>query len=281
MLAGGGAFHAKIPGIMDSAALPTSSPDAVPHSAWRRRLADGVGREWRFVLFAATLVAAALSPASYRRAVRQAVAESVCFAAGQALPGYALFALLFGAVTTHIVAVTAASYGLSHLAMEAVVRVFVVELIPIAAALFVAMRSGIAVLDRLAALRAHGADLDAGGGFVLFVLPGFIGNLFAVMLLTLASGVLVLAVAYLVVYGLTPWAIAGFTRLVGQVFDSVTAPGFLLKIALFGLAVGAAPATVALDAPRRAASGSEMRVMARLFLLLALVEGGSLVLLHF
>lgn len=240
-----------------------------------------MGREWQFVLFAAALLVAALSPATYGRAVRQAVAQSVCFAAGQALPGYALFSILFGAATTHIVAVSAASYGLSHLALEAVVRVFVVELIPLAAALFVAMRSGIAVLDRLAALRAQGAAFEAGDLFVRCVLPGFIGNLFAAMLLTLASSVLVLCVAYLVIHGLSPWGIAGFTRLVGQVFDPVTAPGFLLKTALFGMAVGVAPATVALDTPRRAAAGSDMRVMARLFLLLALIEGAGLVLLHF
>jgi phospholipid/cholesterol/gamma-HCH transport system permease protein len=265
---------------MNSPASPTLSTaaDAAPV---RQRLARGIRRERRFVLFAAFLLAAALSPGTYRRPVRQAVAQAVCFSAGQALPGYALFSILFGAVTTHIVAVSAASYGLSHLAMEAVVRVFVVELIPLAAALFVAMRSGIAVLDRLAAQRAQGAAFEAGDLFERCALPGFIGNLFAVILLTLVSSVLVLCVSYLVIHGLTPWGITGFTRLVGQVFDPVTAPGFLLKIALFGMAVGVAPATVALDAPRHAAAGSEMRVMARLFLLLVAVEGASLVLLHF
>lgn len=250
-----------------------------PLSAWQRLVRD-IGREWRFVRFAALLLAAATTPATYRPAVRRAVAQAVCFSAGQALPGYALLSVLAAAVTTHIVAVSAASYGLSHLALEGLVRVFVVELLPLAAALFVAMRSGLAVLDHLAALRARGERLASGEAFLDVVLPGFIGNLFATLLLTLASSLLALATAYLVVYGLTPSGIAGFSRLIGQVFDPVTLPGFLLKTGLFGLAVGVAPVTVALDAPRRAAAGSEMRVMARLFLSLVLIEGASLVVLH-
>ncbi len=246
----------------------------------RFRMLRAIESEWRFVRFFALLLTAALSFGSYRSAVRRAVAQALCFAAGEALPGYALFSALFAAVTTHIVAVSAASYGLSHLALEGVVRVFVVELLPLAAALFVAMRSGLAVLDHLAGLRAHGEPLAVGEAFLRIVLPGFIGNLFATLLLTLASSLIALLVAYLIVYGLTPWGIAGFSRLVGQVFDPVTLPGFLLKTVLFGLAVGAAPATVALDTPRRAAAGSEMRVMARLFLSLVLIEGASLIVLH-
>lgn len=255
-----------------------TSPNQPPASL--RRLSQVFGREWRFVRFAALLLAAAVTPATYRPAVRTAVAQAMCFAAGQALPGYALFSILLSAVTTHIIVVSAASYGLSHLALEALVRVFVVELIPLAAALFVAMRSGIAVLDHLAALRARRQQLASGAAFLHVVLPGFIGNLFAALLLTLASSLLALLTAYLVVYGLTAWGIASFSRLIGQVFDPVTLPGFLLKTSLFGLAVGIAPATVALDAPRRAAAGSEMRVMARLFLSLVLIEGASLVVLH-
>lgn len=251
-----------------------------PKPAWLRRLARGLGREWRFLLFGASLLAATLTPATWRSAVWQDVARAICFCAGQPLAGYAFFSILFGATITQVVAVSAASYGLSHLALEAVVRVFVLELLPLAAALFVALRSGIAVLDRLAALRAQGTALTDGAAFRHAVLPGFVGNLFAVPLLTLVSSVVVLCVAYLVVYGLTPWALGGFSHLVGQVFDPVTLPGFFLKIGLFALAVAVAPATVALDAPRRAAANGEMRVMARLFLSLALIEGASLVVLR-
>ncbi|MCX8086504.1 MAG: ABC transporter permease [Rhodocyclaceae bacterium] len=255
-------------------------------TAWGNRptvwspLARGFEREWRYLRFFALLLAAAVTPASYRPSVRAALAQAVCFAAGQALPGYALFSVLAAMVTAHLVVVSAASYGLSHLALEALVRVYVVELLPLLAALFVAMRSGIAVLDHLAGLRAQGERLSSGAAFLNSVLPAFLANLFATLLLTLTSCLIALFVTYLVVHGLTPWGLAGFSWRIGQVFDPVTLPGFLLKTALFGLAVGAAPATVALEAPRRAAAGSEMRAMARLFLALALIEAASLIVLR-
>ncbi|MDP1653259.1 MAG: ABC transporter permease [Rhodocyclaceae bacterium] len=266
---------------MTSAALLPATPDQPRKSTWLRWVTRGFRREWRIVLFGAATLAAALSPSLYDRQVRQATAQAVCAACWQSLPGYALLSILAGAVLTHIVAVTAATYGLSHLALEAVVRVFVVELIPLAAALFVAMRSGLDVLSRLAELRAQGLDFGVARRFERQLVPGVVANAFAVVLLTLTSGVLVLAVAYLMVYGLTPWGLTGYTRLVGQVFDPVTAPGLLLKILLFGIAVAIAPVTVVLDSPRRAAQGSEMRIMARLFLLLVLIEGAALLLLHF
>lgn len=256
---------------------PSDSRRVVGH-----RLTYALRRESRLLLFAAAALIAVFSPATYRPVVvRAAVAQAACFAAWQALPGYTLLSLLAGAVLTHIVAVSAASYGLSHFALEAVVRVYVVELLPLVAALFVALRSGLDLFDRLAAERARGADFGTATLFREQVVPGVAGNLLAVVVLTLASGLLVLAVAYLVIYGVTPWGFAQYTRLIGQVFDPVTAPTLLLKIFLFGVAVAVAPVTVVLDAPRRAASGSEMRVMARLLLLLVAIEGATLVLLHF
>lgn len=263
------------------AAVPFPSPAASRRTLRGRLPARILQRESRFALFAAATLIAAFSPATYTRPVRQATAQAVCFSAWQALPGYALLSVLAGAVLTHIVAVSAASYGLSHLALEAVVRVYVIELLPLVAALFVALRSGLDLLDHLAVERARGADFGAPTLFCQQVVPGVAGNLLAVITLTLASGVLVLAVAYLVVYGVTPWGLADYTRLVGQVFDPVTAPTLLLKIFLFAVAVAIAPVAVVLDTPRRAASGSEMRVMARLLLLLVAIEGAVLVLLHF
>lgn len=238
-------------------------------------------REGRFVLFAIAALVAAITPANYSRTVRQATAQAICFSTWQALPGYALLSVLAGGVLTHVVAVSAASYGLSHLALEAVVRVYVVELLPLAAALFVAMRSGLDAAGRLARERARGADFATPTLFLNQVVPSVAANLLAVLVLSLSSGLLVLAVAYLVVYGVTPWGLADYTRLVGQVFDPVTAPAVLLKTVLFGVAVACAPVAAALDAPRRAASGGEMRVMARLLLFLVAIEGAVLVLLHF
>jgi len=258
----------------------------MPPAASRRPVRDGalalfLRREGRFVLFAVAALVAAISPANYSRPVRQATMQAICFSTWQALPGYALLSVLAGGVLTHVVAVSAASYGLSHLALEAVVRVYVVELLPLAAALFVALRSGLDAAGRLAWARARGADFGTPTLFRYQVVPGVAANLLAVVVLTLSSGVLALVVAYLVAYDVTPWGLADYTRLVGQVFDPVTAPAVLLKTVLFGIAVASAPVAAALDAPHRAASGSEMRVMARLLLFLAVIEGAVLVLLHF
>lgn len=248
---------------------------------WGAGLVRSLRHEWRLIRFAAATLAAALSFSTYTHPVRRAAAQAICYSSWQAFPGYALLSILAGAVLTHIVAVSAATYGLSHLALEAIVRVYVVELIPLAAALFVTLRSGLERLDRLATLRARGTDFNDPETFALHVVPAVVANLLAVVMLTLSSGMLVLVVAYFVVFGLTPWGLADYTRLVGQVFDPVTAPGLLLKIVLFGIAVAMAPASVVTDPPRRAAAGSEMRIMARLLLSLVLIEGAALVLLHF
>lgn len=235
-------------------------------------------REARILRYGALILVGALSAATYDRPTRHATAHALCAAGWHVLPGYALLSILVAAVLTHIIATTAASYDLSHLALEAVVRVFVVELIPLAAALFVAVRSGLDAMTRLADLRAAG--LAASDTLLLqrHVVPAVVGNAVAVVALSVASGVLALGVAYLVVYGFSPWGLAGFAHLVGQAFDPVTAPIFALKILLFGLAVAIAPATVVLETPRSAAAGGEMRIMARLLLMLVLIEAAALAL---
>lgn len=245
------------------------------------KLFTGLRRELRLIRYGALTLVAALSPATYDRATRQATAQALCSSTWQVLPGYALLSILLAAVLTRIVSITAASYGLSYLALEAVVSVFVVELIPLAAALFVAVRSGLEAVHRLAALRAGGLPLPDLRRLGRQVAPAVVANAFAVTALAVVSGLLALAVAYLVVYGPTPWGLSGYTRLVGQVFDPLTAPGLLLKILLFSLAVGIAPATIILDAPHRAAADGELRVMVRLLFFLVLIESASLALKRF
>ena len=60
------------------------------------------------------------------------------------LPWFTALSALVSLVIIRIVLVTALSYGLSRFALEMVVRVLVLELIPLSAALFVALRSGLA-----------------------------------------------------------------------------------------------------------------------------------------
>lgn len=244
-------------------------------------LGAGISRwlrgEWSLLRFAALILAVALSPSVWDGPARMAAAQALCRAVWRVLPGYLAASALVTAVLTRIVAVTAASYGLSHLALEAVVRVFVIELLPLAAALFVAARSGLDAVARLAPVPAPGGVLRAPA--LAQIVPVVAGNALALVTLIVLSGMLALAVAYLVIYGFSPWALAEFTRLAARVFDPVTAPILAFKAVSFAVAVGVVPATVVLDASRRdGATIGEMRVMARMLLMLLVIEAAALAL---
>ena len=240
-----------------------------------RQTAVWIHGQYRYLRFAALLFIAACSPRIHDRATRNHTARVLCAAAWQPLLGFLLASLLISAVLTRIVAVTADSYGLTHLALEAILRVFVVEVLPLASTLFVAMR---AVPMAMQCLCAHAGQHDA---VLRAALPYAIGNAAAVVILAVIGGFVTLLVAYPVVHGFSPWALPAYGRLIGQVFDPVLAIGFAAKIALFGVAVGIAPTTVALDPRQRDPGLREMRVMVRLLLVLVLIEASFLMLRGF
>ncbi|HEY9238237.1 MAG TPA: ABC transporter permease, partial [Burkholderiaceae bacterium] len=99
----------------------------------------------------------ALTPSTYDRANRRALAHHVWHGTVPVLPWFVLLSALISVVLIRIVLVTALSYGLSQYALQLLIRVLVLELIPLTAALFVALRitlpSGAALLN-----------LHAGGG---------------------------------------------------------------------------------------------------------------------
>ena len=66
-----------------------------------------------------------------------------------------MLSTLISLVVIRIVLVTALSYGLSQYALEMVVRVLVLELIPLAAALFAALRCTMPLAAEMAALRTQ------------------------------------------------------------------------------------------------------------------------------
>ena len=132
--------------------------------------------------------------------------------------------------------------------LEMVVRVLVLELIPLAAALFVALRSGLAFNagPRLAALvrrppRQHRAG---AGSRPVRRESGAAGDRQQLRgaELAMVSSVIVLVLAYVNVYGFSPWGLPGYTRTVGRVFDpTVTHRVLSLKTVFFGLAVAVVP----------------------------------------
>ena len=204
---------------------------------------------WDIVFFGAQTLVMSLSPSSYRAETARIVARHIYQSIGLILPWYTVLTALISLVMTRIVVVTALSYGLSQYALEMVVRVLVLELLPMSAALFVALRymapvsSDIATLQReskLASWRHDQAVLRDE------LMPRVLAGVVSVLTLTAVSAVVALLIAYLVVYGLSPWGFEAYTRMVGRVFNPAVALGFVVKSLLFSLAVGVIPVATAL-----------------------------------
>ncbi|HJW11674.1 MAG TPA: ABC transporter permease [Albitalea sp.] len=239
---------------------------------------------WQIIHLGALIFALALSPASYGRANRFAMARHLYLSTAPILPWFTLLSTLISLVLIRIVVVTAYSYGLSQYALEMVVRVLVLELIPLTAALFVALRCTIPDSADLAAMRARG-ELDAlraQGVDPLRreVLPRVAGGAFAVLMLAAVSCVVTLVLAYLSVHGFTLGGFEGYTRTVGRVFNPAVSLIFALKILFLGLAVSLVPiASVLYDLPPsvRPRTSVELHGLVRMFMAIVLIEGVSLV----
>lgn len=238
---------------------------------------------WRIVVLGAELFVLALSPLSYRGGNRLNMMHHLYQATAPSLMWFTVLTATFSLVLIRIVVVTAISYGLSLYALEMVVRVLVLELIPLTAALFVAVRYCIPRGSDLYKLRTRGGfdglrqrGLDP---IAHELLPSVVGGMFAVLTLAAVSCVVSLVLAYLIVYGFTTSAFAGYTRTVGQIFNPAVTIIFSLKTLFFSLAVSLIPAGISLqDLPRHLSRASvELQGLIRMFAVLLLVEVASLV----
>ncbi len=252
-------------------------------SQWGRFAAQWAAGWWRMLLLGAIALVLAFSPSTYTREHRIATSRQIYLGAWQVLPWFTALSALVSLVIIRIVLVTALSYGLSHFALEMVVRVLVLELIPLSAALFVALRAGLAFNS--AALEPLAADKspDATWRLRRDLVAEVSGNAFAVLTLAVVSSVLVLALAYLNVYGLSPWGLADYTRTVGRVFEPTVSIGFALKTFLFGFAVAVIPAAAIVEIQRYGYDKrSTMQPGAvRLLFVLLLIEAASLAVKYF
>jgi phospholipid/cholesterol/gamma-HCH transport system permease protein len=162
-----------------------------------------------------------------------------------------------------------------------VVRVLVLELIPLVTALFVALRCTIPYGAEIAAMRSRGEfdSLKIQGLDPLQheVLPRVLAGAFAVLTLASMSCVVTLVLAYLSAYGFTRWGFEGYTHTVGQIFTPAVALIFLLKILLMSLAVSLIPVASVLYDAGRSRTSVEMRGLVRMFLVILLIEAASLV----
>ena len=235
---------------------------------------------WRIVHFGAVVGVMALSPGSYSRPQQTAIARHMVLDTAPVLVWFTLLSSLLSVVISRIVVVTALSYGLTQYALEMLVRVLVIEIIPLTAALFVAVRCTMPHGEELAAMRLRG-DLnrmrDRGLDPMRHeVLPRAVAGLFSVAMLSVLAGAVALVLAYLATYGFTLWALEGYTRTVGRVFSPTVVVVFLLKALLFSLAVVLVPMGSALYDPTRSRMSAEVRGLVRLFALVLLIEAASL-----
>jgi phospholipid/cholesterol/gamma-HCH transport system permease protein len=260
----------------------TSSLSASPRR-WGIRARRYLASWWYMLHLGAVALVMAFSPSTYSRANRHTTSRYIHASSWQVLPWFTVLSALISLVIIRIVLVTAFSYGLSRYALEMVVRVLVLELIPLSAAMFAALRSSMAFDAAAVGLARSGLPAPAASAETLRQLrrdlvPQVIANAFAVLSLAMVSSTIVLLLAYLNVYGLSPWGLTDYARTVGRVFDPVVTAGFALKTVLFGMAVAVIPTASILDLqryPRRLASAVQPGALRLLFVLL-LIEAGSL-----
>lgn len=236
---------------------------------------------WRIVYLGAVVLVLGLSPSSYGRLGRGLMARRIYLETTPILLGFTVLAALLSLVITRIVVVTALSYGLSRYALEMVIRVLVLELIPLTAAMFVAMRCAIPSGSQLASLRVSGrlAALDRAGAdsVRMELLPRVVAAAFASVTLAALSCVVALMMSYLSVYGFNTAGLASFTRMFGHVFSPEVTLVFALKTLFFSLAIAVIPMTAGLYDLGKSERRSELGGLARMFAVLLLIEMISLV----
>jgi phospholipid/cholesterol/gamma-HCH transport system permease protein len=222
-----------------------------------------------------------LSPSTYRWHALQPILQRMYRDTAPILLGFTLLVALICLVITRIVVVTAVSYGLSRYALEMVVRVLVLELIPLTACLFVAMRCTIPYASELALLRQNtqGLRRSSAAWMRLQVLPRVVSGLYASITLAALSCVVALVMAYFGVYGFTWAGVEGYTRTFGQVFNPSVTLVFVLKTWMCSWAVAIIPVSTGMyAAPQRYAArpGDELNGLVRMFAVLLLIEVASL-----
>ena len=278
------AYHPRMPKSTSTLRVLQDSLGEIGLSGVRSSIGWSVSW-WHVVHAGALVLVLALSPSTYTRSTRAALARHVYLGTAPLLPWFALFAALVSVVIIRIVVVTAVSYGLTQYALEMVVRVLVLELIPLSAALFVALRATVPAGGELSAMHASGAlhaQEQAGADPLRHeLLPRVVAGMFAVLLLAAVSCVIAMLLTYVAVYGFSLAAFGGFTRTLGQIFEPGLALVLALKTLFFSLAVALIPVAAFLRGPQSAvAPGSraspELDSLVRLFTAILVIEIASL-----
>lgn len=270
---------------MSAPAAPSARPvvASMPLHAW---LGAWLRGWWQLAHLGAVLLVLALSPSSYRAANRPHLARHIYSNTAPILTGFSLVCALITVILTRIVLTTALTYGLTQYALQVLIRVLVLELIPLTAALFVALRCTIPDGAEVAELQASGAidRMRAQGREPIRteVLPRVVAGLLAGITLAALSSVVALIVAYCVGYGFTVSGLPAYTRMFGQVFTPAVCLILVVKTVLFSMAVSLIPMASALYGLRglygpSVRTSTELHSLVRMFALVLLIEAASLV----
>ena len=238
--------------------------------------------------FAMTALIGMLSPATYNKATRLVVQKQIYFTAWEILPGFCAFAALFSLLIIEIVRVTARKYGLYEYALELIVRILLLEILPLMTALFVALRTGAAINTEIALMKIQN-ELDALqrigiDPMRLELLPRVVGGTISVLALTAVNIVVALWLTHLAIVDINPWTLTDgdFTRVIGKVLDIPILLALWTKTLVFGFAVTVIPISEGLSTPQKLfhAPISVLRGMVRLFFSLMLVEAAALAIVY-
>ena len=250
---------------------------------WGRQVLVAWVAWWQVLLIGAQIVVLALSPSSYdapeeRRGLMLHLYQSTA----PLLTWFLVLSALISLVLIRIVVATALSYGLSQYALEVLVRTLVLELIPLYAALFVAVRYSMPEAQRIRRLLSEEYRRGTFRPRQLLLrqdmLPRALAGVFSVLLLAALSCVLALVLTYLNVYGFSPWALADYNRSVGSVFSPAVSLIFGLKTLFFSFAVAFVPMAASAKPDRGGGFSrrSDISEFARLLSVILLLEVISL-----
>ncbi len=209
---------------------------------------------------AAMLAALLLSPSTYAtHRARRRFAIRIYRATTTGLLTFLLLSTSMSGVLVWLVASAARAYGLSPLALEGIVRVLLLELIPLLAAVFVLVEVTLPAAALLSMRRTGGGlqlqrmePLPRYDDEALRVaaLPRALAGMFAPLVFCVLASWLTLALGYLTLYGTTPWALQRFARVLGNVFEPAVAIVWSLKTIAFSVALSLLPIAAAITSPR-------------------------------
>jgi phospholipid/cholesterol/gamma-HCH transport system permease protein len=246
-------------------------------------------RGWSQTLrFATIALASIFSRSAYNKASFLVIQKQIYYTAWQILPAFVVITTLLSAVIIDIVGETARNFNLYAYALETVIRVIVLEIVPLTTALLVAIRTGAAINTEIALTKLNN-ELEAlqnlGVDPLRFeLIPRVVGGTTAVLALT-ALGILIsLGLSHLIIVDIQPWNLSpgDFTHTIGKIFTLGTVLMLWSKSLAFGLAITIIPIAEGLTTHKRMryAPIAVLSGMVRLFLVIMLIEIGALFLTY-